>query len=326
MIDIMNEEALQDSYKLFTETGYNGSLEDYKTLLSENEEARSDAHNLFTNTGYNGSLDDFSTLVGVNVEKKSEVGSTELSWDDSDSDLQSLNVQPVAFEQGIGEIAEGTKGEAKTDQVENENITVNKGRKTNALGVALGEMHQEEEEAVGRWAGYLGGADVEAPSTQAGDDVSPIMALMARSAENQAEELIKNAKSEDEVRAIIRGKNAIKVNAAYDDAMIDNTKATQTENEFEAAAAPSKGGLIEVDENGIAVFNEKNLGLTMMDMDAVAAKELADQARENAKTEGRSVVGLVAHDMATGIMDITNSVQALYDRDIKGYCCKLRRG
>ena len=311
----MNEEALQDSYKLFTETGYNGSLEDYKTLLSENEEARSDAHNLFTETGYKGSLEDFNVLVGLDDEKKNEVASTELSWDDSDSDLQSLNAQPVAFEQGIGQINEGAEAEDKTDQVEKGEISVNKGRKTNALGQALGEMHLEEEEAVGRWAGYLGGADVEAPSTQAGEGVSPMMALLERTAENQAEELIKNAKSEDEVRAIIRGKNAIKVNAAYDDAMADNTKATLTENEFEAAAAPSKGGLIEVGEDGIAVFNEKNLGLTMMDMDAVAAKELADQARENAKTEGRSVVGLFAHDMATGVMDITNSVQALYDRE-----------
>ena len=315
MIDIMNEQALQDSYKLFTETGYNGSLEDYKKLLSENEEARSDAHNLFTETGYNGSLDDFNVLVGIDSEKKNEVGSTELSWDDSDSDLQSLDVQPVAFQQGIGEINEGAEAEDKTDQVEKGEISVNKGRKTNALGQALGEMHLEEEEAVGRWAGYLGGADVEAPSTQSGEGVSPAMSLIARLDESQAEELIKNAKSEDEVRAIIRGKNAIKVNAAYDDAMADNTKATLTENEFEAAAAPSKGGLIEVGEDGIAVFNEKNLGLTMMDMDAVAAKELADQARENAKTEGRSVVGLFAHDMATGVMDITNSIQALYDRE-----------
>ena len=118
MIDIMNEEALQDSYKLFTETGYNGSLEDYKTLLSENEEARSDAHNLFTETGYNGSLDDFNVLVGVDAEKKNEDGSMELSWDDSDSDSQSLDFNPVAFEQGIGQINEGAEAEDKTDQVE----------------------------------------------------------------------------------------------------------------------------------------------------------------------------------------------------------------
>jgi hypothetical protein len=29
----MNEEALQDSFNLFTGNGYNGSLEDYKELM-----------------------------------------------------------------------------------------------------------------------------------------------------------------------------------------------------------------------------------------------------------------------------------------------------
>lgn len=335
MIDIMNEQALQDSYKLFTETGYNGSLEDYKKLLSENEEARSDAHNLFTNTGYNGSLDDFNTLVGVNVEKKNSNDSTELSWDDSDSGLQSLEpFEPVGFQQGIGEIAEGTTREdTKLDQVENEEITVNKGRKTNDLGAALAEMHQKEEEAISWWAGLLGGKDEEFRNAQSvgpqttvkrglifnyiekkeGD--SPFLKTMERVADKNTEELIRNAKTEDEVRAIVRGQEAIKVNAAYDDAMRDNTKASLTENEFEAPAAPSKGGLIEVDENGIAVFNEKNLGLTMMDMDAVALKEQRIREEEEARVEGRSTLGLIRHDFATGVMDITNSVQALYDRE-----------
>lgn len=316
MIDIMNEQALQDSYKLFTETGYNGSLEDYKTLLSENEEARSDAHNLFTNTGYNGSLDDFSTLVGVNVEKKNSNDSTELSWDDSDSGLQSLDVQPVGFQQGIGEIAEGTtEGDTKLDQAKNDDITVNKGRKTQELGAVMGKMAQEEEEALGRWAGYLGGADVEAPSTQASENLSPFAATLARTEESKAEELIKNAKTEEEVRAIIRAKNADEVNAAYDDAMITNTEATMTEDVFTPEGKQSKGGLIEYDESGKAVFNEKNIGLTLMDMDAVALKEQRMREEEEARVEGRSTLGLIRHDFATGVMDITNSVQALYDRE-----------
>lgn len=316
MIDIMNEQALQDSYKLFTETGYNGSLEDYKTLLSENEEARSDAHNLFTNTGYNGSLDDFNTLVGVNVEKKNSNDSTELSWDDSDSGLQSLDVQPVGFQQGIGEIAEGTtEGDTKLDQAKNDNITVNKGRKTQELGAVMGKMAQEEEEALGRWAGYLGGADVEAPSTQASENLSPFAATLARTEESKAEELIKNAKTEEEVRAIIRAKNADEVNAAYDDAMITNTEATMTEDVFTPEGKQSKGGLIEYDESGKAVFNEKNIGLTLMDMDAVALKEQRMREEEEARVEGRSTLGLIRHDFATGVMDITNSVQALYDRE-----------
>lgn len=345
----MNEKALEELYSLAQAEGYGKSIEDFTTLMSTNQDAVNNMFGVAQSNGYTKELSDFNTLVGFGTEKKNEVGSTELSWDDSGSDLQSLDVQPVAFQQGIGEIAEGTtEGGTKLDQVENEEITVNKGRETNALGVALGEMHQKEEEAVGWWAGLLGGKDEEFRNAQtelqkgevgrsaltalltgkertsdnlifneapSSEQQSPFLKTLERAADRNTEELIRNAKTEDEVRAIIRGQEAIKVNAAYDDAMLDNTKASQTDNEFEMPAAPSKGGLIEVDENGIAVFNEKNLGLTMMDMDAVAAKELADQARENAKVEGRSVLGLAAHDMATGIMDISNSVQALYDRE-----------
>lgn len=345
----MNEKALEELYSLAQAEGYSKSIEDFTTLMSTNQDAVNNMFSVAQNNGYTKELSDFNTLVGFGTEKKNEVDSTELSWDDSDSGLQSLDVQPVGFQQGIGEIAKGTtEGGTKLDQVENEEITVNKGRKTNALGVALGEMHQKEEEAVGYWAGLLGGKDEEFRNAQtelqegevkrgalsafitgkertsdnlifneqaSSEQQSPFLKTLERTADKNTEELIKNAKTEDEVRAIVRGQEAIKVNAAYDDAMRDNTKASLTDNEFEMPAAPSKGGLIEVDENGIAVFNEKNLGLTMMDMDAVAAKELADQARENAKVEGRSVVGLAAHDMATGIMDISNSIQALYDRE-----------
>ena len=61
----MNEEALQDSFNLFTSNGYNGSLEDYKELITSNNEAFNDSYNLFTSNGYNGTKNDFSTLIGV---------------------------------------------------------------------------------------------------------------------------------------------------------------------------------------------------------------------------------------------------------------------
>ena len=35
--DIMGDKALQDAYKLFKDTGYNGSLEDFQKLMEENE-------------------------------------------------------------------------------------------------------------------------------------------------------------------------------------------------------------------------------------------------------------------------------------------------
>ena len=59
----MNEEALNDAYGLFQQTGYNGSINDFNTLISTNNEALNDAHKLFVETGYSGSVEDFSSLV-----------------------------------------------------------------------------------------------------------------------------------------------------------------------------------------------------------------------------------------------------------------------
>ena len=45
----MNEEALEYSYNLFFQDGYNGSFEDYKDLISTNKEALDYSYNLFLN-------------------------------------------------------------------------------------------------------------------------------------------------------------------------------------------------------------------------------------------------------------------------------------
>ena len=70
----MNEEALQYSYNLFTEDGYDGSLEDYKELIASNEKALSYSYDLFSEDGYDGSIDDFKDLTialeGDVVEKE----------------------------------------------------------------------------------------------------------------------------------------------------------------------------------------------------------------------------------------------------------------
>tara|TARA_Y100000004_G_scaffold56002_1_gene62344 strand:+ start:12776 stop:21292 length:8517 start_codon:yes stop_codon:yes gene_type:complete len=59
----MNPEALQYSYDLFSKDGYNGSLEDYKQLISTNDEALQYSFNLFSTDGYNGNMDSFKNLV-----------------------------------------------------------------------------------------------------------------------------------------------------------------------------------------------------------------------------------------------------------------------
>jgi len=78
----MNEEALKDSYSLFTNTGYNGTQDEFYTLLSDNAEAFADSYGLFKDSGYNGSEDDYKELLGL---KKKDV-----------SVLQGANAQTVS--------------------------------------------------------------------------------------------------------------------------------------------------------------------------------------------------------------------------------------
>jgi hypothetical protein len=65
----MNEEALEYSFNLFKADGYDGTLQDYQTLIKEDKEALSYAYGLFSNDGYEGSVEDFSTLVDAGKTK-----------------------------------------------------------------------------------------------------------------------------------------------------------------------------------------------------------------------------------------------------------------
>jgi hypothetical protein len=65
----MNEEALEYSFNLFKADGYNGTLQDYQTLIKEDKEALSYAYGLFSSDGYEGSIEDFSTLVDAGKTK-----------------------------------------------------------------------------------------------------------------------------------------------------------------------------------------------------------------------------------------------------------------
>ena len=61
----MNEEALKDAYGLFTQSGYNGTQDEFYTLLSDNAEAFADSYGLFKGSGYSGSEDDYKELLGL---------------------------------------------------------------------------------------------------------------------------------------------------------------------------------------------------------------------------------------------------------------------
>jgi hypothetical protein len=61
----MNEEAIKAAYDLFARTGYQDTIDDFKSLISTNEDARKTAYDLFKRTGYADSFDDFNSLMGV---------------------------------------------------------------------------------------------------------------------------------------------------------------------------------------------------------------------------------------------------------------------
>ena len=102
----MNEEAIKDAYGLFSNTGYNGSYEDFKQLIQSNPEARSDAYGLFANTGYNGSQQEFDQLMGVGgsvpVKKKRRTTSTSLESKASATKAKAGTCTPVFGIQAFG--------------------------------------------------------------------------------------------------------------------------------------------------------------------------------------------------------------------------------
>jgi hypothetical protein len=66
----MNEEAIKDAYALFSQGGYNGSIENFKKLISTNGNALKDAHDIFSQGGYNGDINDFKVLMGIGASKQ----------------------------------------------------------------------------------------------------------------------------------------------------------------------------------------------------------------------------------------------------------------
>ena len=87
----MNEQAFNDLYKEFVNTGYRGSKDDFKVLLQTNPDAFSDGYSAFTSTGYKGSDEDFAKLMGVvNPLKKKDT--TESSLEDGSLGLPEYNI------------------------------------------------------------------------------------------------------------------------------------------------------------------------------------------------------------------------------------------
>ena len=65
----MNEQAIIDSFGLFQQEGYNGTIDDFKMLMANNTNALDDMFGLFVSQGYRQSKDDYSVLIGVKPPK-----------------------------------------------------------------------------------------------------------------------------------------------------------------------------------------------------------------------------------------------------------------
>jgi len=103
----MNEQALKDAYDLFRAEGYEGSIEEFISLMQTNPEAVNDAFSIFQDEGYEDSIDDFQNLIGV--KKKDPVAMASVSEDGS-SVLPESPEQPTEkdyFEGTFGDILRG---------------------------------------------------------------------------------------------------------------------------------------------------------------------------------------------------------------------------
>jgi hypothetical protein len=92
----MNEEALKEAHKYFSDNGYSGKINDFKNLLSTNKEAFGEAYKYFSDNGYNGDEKHFSTLMGVEPLKKKVQSESSLSNQILGSkDLSEPQIQPI---------------------------------------------------------------------------------------------------------------------------------------------------------------------------------------------------------------------------------------
>ncbi len=88
----MNEQALIDSFELFQQEGYNGTIDDFKMLMANNDNALNDMFGLFVDQGYRKSKEDYSVLIGVNppkTVKKKDISESTLG----DGFLEQFNIE-----------------------------------------------------------------------------------------------------------------------------------------------------------------------------------------------------------------------------------------
>jgi len=94
----MNE-ALQDAYNLFIKGGYNGTIEDFSTLISTNPEALNDSFELFAEGGYNGTSDDYIELIGLKKKDNPDILKPSLSGNTMGLDSGAGGLEPSMLDE-----------------------------------------------------------------------------------------------------------------------------------------------------------------------------------------------------------------------------------
>ena len=108
----MNEEAIKDGYNYFVQTGYTGTIDDYKLLLKQNNDAFNDTYKYFVNTGYNGTVEDFQTLVGVT---EVDVTDTEKKNSKSSQEVEEMLVSGIPEVQDVDGTLESSESKINQD-------------------------------------------------------------------------------------------------------------------------------------------------------------------------------------------------------------------
>ena len=113
----MNEEAIKDAYTLFSQGGYNGSIENFKKLISTNGNALKDAHDIFSQGGYNGDINDFKALMGIGASKQEPlkkkeptVSASKLEKPTSVSSSKKVDVKAPVKKEDKFEVYKGSTG------------------------------------------------------------------------------------------------------------------------------------------------------------------------------------------------------------------------
>ena len=138
----MNEEAIKDGYNYFVQTGYNGTIDDYKALLQQNNEAFNDTYKYFVNTGYNGTVEDFQTLVGVT---EVNVTDTEKKNSKSSQEVEEMLVSGIPQVQDIDGTLESSESKINQDNTAQPEVNQNE-QDVNQDNTAQPEVNVDEQE------------------------------------------------------------------------------------------------------------------------------------------------------------------------------------